>query len=89
VALFFVLFSKGVCFVDVRIAIAEIFFFQSPGGGYLGKIGAGYVRAIRVPFFDPQKSLKGVQIQKLVSERVPKSRKSKISLSKGHDFQKF
>jgi len=59
------------------------------GGGYLGKRAAGYVRAIRVPFFILQKSLKGVQIHDLVSERVPKSQKSKVSLSKGHDFQKF
>ena len=35
------------------------------------------------------KSLKVVQIHKLESERVIKSRNSKISLSKGHDFQKF
>ena len=55
----------------------------------LGKMGTGYVRAVRVPFFMPQKSLKGVQIHKLVSETVPKLQKSKVSLSKGHDFQKF
>ena len=30
--------------------------------GYLGKIGDGYVRAIRVPFSIPQKSLKGLEI---------------------------
>ena len=34
-----------------------------------------------------QKSLKG--ISKLVSERVPKSQKSKIYVAKGHNFQKF
>ena len=52
-------------------------------------MGTEYVRAIRVPFFIPQKSLKGVQIHKLISERVPKLRKSKVFLSKAHDFQKF
>ena len=52
-------------------------------------MGAVYVRVKRVPLFLPQKSLKRVQIRKLVSERVPKSRKSKIPLSKGPDFQKF
>ena len=63
-------------------------------GGHLGKMGARFVRAIRVPFFIPQKSLtKGYKIPRqihiLVSERVAKSRKSKVALSKGHDFQKF
>ena len=43
----------------------------------------------RVTFFIPQKSHKGVQIHKLVSERVPKSRETKISLSQSHNFQKF
>ena len=36
----------------------------------IGKIDDGYVRTIRVPFFIPQKSLKGVQIHRLVSYRV-------------------
>ena len=64
-------------------------------GVHLGKTGEWYVRArklvraIRVHFFITQKSLKGVQINKLASEWVRKSGKSKISLSKGHDFQKF
>ena len=40
-------------------------------------------------FFIPQKSLKGLQIHNLVSDRIPKLRKSKVAFSKGNDFQKF
>ena len=62
---------------------------EKSGGGHLDKTGDGYVRAIRVLFFIPQKSLKGFEIHKLVSERVPKSRKSKIVLLKGSQFSKI
>ena len=58
----------------------------TPGGEYLHKTGDGYVRAIKVPFFIPQKSLKGVQNHKLVSERGPKSISS---LSKGLDNESY
>ena len=57
--------------------------------GDLSKTGDGYDRASRVPFFIPQKSLKGLQIHKLFSKGVQKSRKSNIFLSKGHNFRKF
>ena len=36
--------------------------------GDLSKTGDGYDRASRVPFFIPQKSLKGLQIHKLFSK---------------------
>ena len=92
--------SHGELHISFLKWLLELFFFlilflevkssrKASGGGYLGKTGDGYVRAIRVPFFIPQKSLKGLEIHKWVSERVPKSRKSKISFSKGHNFRKF
>ena len=39
---------------------------EKSGGGHLDKTGDGYVRAIRVLFFIPQKSLKELEIHKLV-----------------------
>ena len=65
------------------------FCLSAPGGVHLGKMGTGYVRAIWVPFFIHQKSLKGIQIHKLVSERVPKLQKSKVFLSKGTISRNF
>ena len=47
------------------------------GGGHLGKMGTGYGRAIRVPFFLPWKSLKGLQIYSLVSEIGSKNHENK------------
>ena len=55
-----------------------------PGGHFIGKTGDGYIRAITVPFFIPQKSLKGLQIHRLVPQRVLKSLKSRISLKGSH-----
>ena len=51
-------------------------------------MGIEYVRVIGVPFSYLKSLSKGVQIHN-ISERVQKVRKSKVSLSKGHDFQKF
>ena len=61
------------------IEYSQLFLIQtSTRGMHLGKTGDGYVQAIRVPFFITQKSLKGVQIHKLV-----------LKGSQNHKNQKF